>query len=176
MTLTFKILPIAAAALMMTVAPVSFTYAESHDSEKAMDQAAALQVAFEGNAVEVTTAGTEIRVLLSAGMDFLLAEQLEGFGPQTAGVVLAESLREYPESDVRIASYSAADGALLMNDAMGIAHGQALADMLIAEGVAANRILIDGAENAEVGIGASTDMDPTRQLAVIITLDNNDGE
>lgn len=170
MTLTFKMLPVSAVALMLSVAPLSFAFAQDSDAEMAMAQAAELRVAFEGNNVEVTESETEVRVLLPGGMDFLLADQLEGFSPQTASVVLADSFREYPDSDIRIGAYSAADGALVFNDTAGIAHAQALAAMLIANGVEANRIMIDGADNADVNISTTTDMDPTRQMAIIISL------
>jgi hypothetical protein len=146
------------------------TDVSTSDATRATDQERQLLTVFQESEVETSLSGNVIRILLPGSVDVAVDYYEAGYGPLTAAGLVAQSLQDYRNSTVRVASYSQTHQGLVLNDEQGAQDARAIAAILMNEGVDISRISFD-ADESDMEMMPSMETG-ARRMAILITLDD----
>jgi outer membrane protein OmpA-like peptidoglycan-associated protein len=103
-----------------------------------------LRQSLAGTGADITNTGSQLRVILPESVTFRTASSVvdPGFRPALRSV--SESLRQYPNSTVRVVGHTDNVGSAAYNNQLSQERAMAVAQELIAAGTPASRITVSG--------------------------------
>jgi outer membrane protein OmpA-like peptidoglycan-associated protein len=133
-----------------------------------------LRRSLAGSGADITNTGTQLRVILPESVTFRTASSTVDPAFRPALRAVSESLRQYPNSSVRVVGHTDNVGTATYNNQLSQERAMAVARELIAAGTPSGRITVSGrgfnepiASNASVAGRAEN-----RRVEIIITPTN----
>lgn len=127
-------------------------------SKRMEEQKAKMEQATQGTGIDVVrTQDNQIKVQIPSDAGFDVGRA--AVKPQLAGVLdkFAQGMREHATTQIRIIGHTDSTGSDAINNPLSFERAAATRDYLVARGVAANRISIDGRGSREPIASNSTD-------------------
>jgi outer membrane protein OmpA-like peptidoglycan-associated protein len=103
-----------------------------------------LRQSLAGTGADVTNTGSQLRVILPESVTFRTASSVVDPGFRPALRTVSESLRQHPNSTVRVVGHTDNVGSAAYNNQLSQERAMAVARELIAAGTAASRITVSG--------------------------------
>ncbi|WP_316013691.1 OmpA family protein [Roseobacter sp. HKCCA0434] len=108
-------------------------------------QEAELRRDLAGSGVQIQNTGNQLVVTLPESITFATDSATVAPGFQNQLSVLANNLRTYPNSSVRITGHTDSTGDANYNQNLSERRASAVANVLVANGVSSNRLIVSGA-------------------------------
>ena len=134
-------------------------------------QEAELRRDLANSGVGIQNTGDQLVVTLPEAISFATDSATVAPGFQNQLSVVANNLRQFPGSSIRITGHTDSSGEASYNQRLSERRAQAVANVLVANGVSQNRLLVSGAgETQPIASNASTSgRAQNRRVELIIT-------
>ncbi|QIK39322.1 OmpA family protein [Pontivivens nitratireducens] len=121
--------------------------------------------------VGIQNTGDQLVVTLPESISFATDSATVAPGFQNQLSVVANSLRNYPGSSVRITGHTDSSGEASYNQRLSERRAQAVANVLVANGVSQNRLVVSGAGETQpiASNGTSSGRAQNRRVELVIT-------